>query len=299
MATPDPRITRPLYDPRIGLTLASQYTLIDRLGTGLAGPTYHAIQHPLDRPVIAELIEGPAYTDPLIRGRFVEETAPLVLPLGPGLARYRRFGIQPPIDFIPGSLYTIRDPTPGTPLDHHLHRRPHLTTAAALALLDATLTALAHAHRRGLTHRALRPAAIILHPQNHPTEPPRLTLIDTALAPLIEPPDGRTRVGDPAYFSPRLLHGQPPAPEDDLYAAAVLLYHLLTGAPPFIGPLTEILRGHLERPVRSLPTGIDPDRHLTHVIRRAMGREDPPFPDAPAMAAALRAAAEPITAAAG
>lgn len=282
------RVTTPLYDPRVGMTVGGEFPLLDRLGVGLAGPTYTAVQNPLDRRVIVELFEGPAYDDPLTRGRFVEETALLVLPLGPGLARYRRFGLQPPVDFLPGCLYAVRDPVPGTPLDAVLRHRASLPVPRALALIDAVLTALAHAHRRGVTHRAIRPAAVVLHLDlDHPA-PPAITLLDTGLAPLVEPATGKLRVGDPCYFAPRTLIGEPPAPEDDLYATGALLYTLLTGAPPFIGPTAEVIRAHLERPIRSLPTGIDPDRHLTRVVRRAMGRDGTPFADAAAMAEALR-----------
>lgn len=279
------RVTRPNLDPRVGRRIASEFELLERRGTGLAGPTYRARQIPLDRRLVVELIEGPGYDDPIARGRFIDETDLLVLPLGPGLARYRRFGIEPPGDYLPGCLYMIRDDIDGQPLDAILRRRASLTRPRAIGVTQAVLAALVRLHARDLIHRALRPAAVVLAP-GQPEAAPHVTLLDAGLAPLVEPPDGRHRVGDPAYFAPALITGAPITPAVDLYAAGALLYTLLTGAPPFIGPIADVLRAHLERPIHALPTGLDPDRQLTGIVRRAMGRGEP-FTDAADMARAL------------
>lgn len=280
------RVTRPNLDPRVGRRIAGQFDLVERLGTGLAGPIYRARQVPLGRSLVVELIEGPSYDDPLTRGRFISETDLLVLPLGPGLARYRRFGIQPPGDYLPGCLYAVRDAVDGQPLDAVLRRRASLARPRAIAVTRAVLAALTRLHTVGLVHRAVRPAAVITAGPNDPA----ITLLDAGLAPLLEPFDGCHRVGDPAYFAPALITGAPITPDVDLYATGALLYALLTGAPPFLGPLHDVLRAHLDRPIRALPTGLDPDRQLTRIVRRAMGRAEP-FTDAADMARALDAVA--------
>jgi eukaryotic-like serine/threonine-protein kinase len=160
---------------------------------------------------------------------------------------------------------------------------------AAAQILDG----LAHAHRKGIVHRDVKPANVLL--EDGPSLSVRL--LDFGLAQFDEA-DTLTAVGDVpgtlAYISPERLRGEDATPASDVWAVGVLLWEALAATHPFWGvPLPEVattieagappLAGH--RPDL-------PDRLLT-VIARALQTDPARRPKAAALAAGLRAALEP------
>jgi eukaryotic-like serine/threonine-protein kinase len=160
---------------------------------------------------------------------------------------------------------------------------------AAAQVLDG----LAHAHRKGIVHRDVKPANVLLE------DGPALSvrLLDFGLAQFDEA-DTLTAVGDVpgtlAYISPERLRGEDATPASDVWAVGVLLWEALAATHPFWGvPLPEVattieagappLAGH--RPDL-------PDR-LLNVIARALQTDPAKRPRAAALAAELRAAVEP------
>jgi eukaryotic-like serine/threonine-protein kinase len=160
---------------------------------------------------------------------------------------------------------------------------------AAAQVLDG----LAHAHRKGIVHRDVKPANVLL--EDGPTLSVRL--LDFGLAQFDEA-DTLTAVGDVpgtlAYISPERLRGEDATPASDVWAVGVLLWEALAATHPFWGvPLPKVattieagappLAGH--RPDL-------PNRLLT-VIARALQTDPARRPRASALAAELRAAVEP------
>jgi hypothetical protein len=160
---------------------------------------------------------------------------------------------------------------------------------AAAQVLDG----LAHAHRKGIVHRDVKPANVLLE------DGPALSvrLLDFGLAQFDEA-DTLTAVGDVpgtlAYISPERLRGEDATPASDVWAVGVLLWEALAATHPFWGvPLPQVattieagappLAGH--RPDL-------PDR-LLNVIARALQTDPARRPRAAALAAELRAAVEP------
>src|SRR5262249_21738393 len=103
-------------------------------------------------------------------------------------------------------------------------------------VVEQVARGLAAAHARGLVHRDVKPSNVLLE-----NAPPRAKVTDFGLARAVEgaaggaPPSGGG-VGTPAYMSPEQIS----SPErvdrrGDVYSLGVVLYDLLTGAPPFRG----------------------------------------------------------------
>jgi len=110
------------------------------------------------------------------------------------------------------------------------------TVEAAAQILDG----LAHAHARGIVHRDVKPANVLL------ADGPELNvrLCDFGLA-QFEDADTLTAVGDVpgtlAYIAPERLHGEEATPASDVWGVGVLLWEGLAGAHPFWGsPLHEL-----------------------------------------------------------
>ena len=129
--------------------------------------------------------------------------------------------------------------------------------------LAQLLSALAHAHARGVTHRDLKPNNVLVLSN----EPIQLELADFGIARLLEEPEDDTEqiIGTPEYMAPEALAGQREdvGPWSDLYSLGCVAWALLTGAPPVLGLPREILGAHSrgERPVLvprlALPPGTE------------------------------------------
>ena len=103
------------------------------------------------------------------------------------------------------------------------------------ALLDAAVKlchALGHAHSRGLIHRDLKPRNIIVDRKGEPF------VLDWGLAwqkGTKPDPNVQSIVGTPAYMSPEQVRGEEENLTDatDVYSLGAILYHIVTGRPPF------------------------------------------------------------------
>ncbi|EPX59900.1 Adenylate cyclase [Cystobacter fuscus DSM 2262] len=147
-------------------------------------------------------------------------------------------------------------------------------------LLSGLCTALEHVHGVGLVHRDLKPENLFLR------EGGALSLLDFGLARFLDAPDARQsepsvrltrtgeRLGTPFYMSPEQCLASPDVDaRADLYALGVLLFELLTGAPPFTGGPDEVRRGHVSlRPPLASERAALP-RALDDVLLRCLAKE--------------------------
>lgn len=90
-----------------------------------------------------------------------------------------------------------------------------------------------HAHERGVLHRDLKPANILIHADGRPL------VGDFGLARMLHAPSGVTMtgaaLGTPAYMSPEQAAGITVTTAADVFSLGAVLFHLLTGKPPFEG----------------------------------------------------------------
>ena len=159
----------------------------------------------------------------------------------------------------------------------------------AINLLDA----LEHAHEQGIIHRDVKPENVFLHKARSGKVVVKLldfgvmrVLKGTTRAP------GREFVGTPRYAPPEQLVGEPATAQSDVYAAALVLYEMVSGRGPFDDAPddTAIIAAHLTCPVPTLPPlqGVPPE--LDAVVSRALSKNAKDRPkDAFSFAAELRA----------
>jgi serine/threonine-protein kinase len=133
----------------------------------------------------------------------------------------------------------------GRPLDIVLQTSGVLPIAVVRAILFQVGSGLAYAHRRGVIHRDVKPANILLDRDGN------AIVTDFGIAKVAEVP-GQTKtgtmVGTPAYMSPEKCVAEAVTWASDQYSLGIVAYELLTGAPPFSGSSYATMQGHLEKP---------------------------------------------------
>ena len=163
-----------------------------------------------------------------------------------------------------------------------------LTEEEAGRILSQVTSALQFAHEHGIVHRDIKPSNILLDNDiDH-----YVYLADFGLAKAMAEGSDITQtgclIGTPDYMAPELID-KPESVSSDIYALGILLYHMLTGRPPFRGtsPLAVLWKHVHEQPI--LPSHLNPviSPPIEQVILRAL-RKDPQqrFPSAMALAQA-------------
>jgi len=139
-------------------------------------------------------------------------------------------------------------------------RPARLLPPALVARLGARVAeALAHAHRRGVVHRDVKPANVLVDWTRDVVK-----LSDFGLARSTEHTQTRSGVtlGSPDYMAPEQLAGGPVGPAADLYGLGVTLYELLSGRRPHqadnLGELLRAVAREPAPPLRELRPELDP-----------------------------------------
>jgi serine/threonine protein kinase len=200
-----------------------------------------------------------------------------------------------PIHFVGdrgGLVYYAMPYVEGRSLGDILRNEGPLDPERAVHLIRPVLQALAHAHEKGMIHRDLKPDNIILDQQSG-----RPLLVDFGIVKQAGDGAGATLsgfvVGTPTYMSPEQALGQANVDHrSDIYAMGGVLFHLVTGTPPFEGDTSqEVIGRHIGHPV-PIPSSVNArvPVWLSDVIAIALAkRPDDRFQSATEMADALRA----------
>ncbi|MCC7536127.1 MAG: protein kinase [Deltaproteobacteria bacterium] len=232
------RITRQ-SDPLAGHELDGRYRLLSLIGEGGMGFVYRAEQIGLRRHVAVKMLYAERLRDESIALRFRREARVLAKLDHPGCVRVLDVG-----DAEGKTPYIVMELVEGEPLDFVLARKGRLGPRSALRIGAQLADAIAAAHADGIVHRDLKPANVQLEGD---LEQPTARILDFGLARLLEGPEGEegsdaklTRegvvFGTPEYMSPEQAMGAAVDGRTDLYSLGLVLYEMLTGAPPFRAP---------------------------------------------------------------
>ena len=228
------------------------YTVLRVLGSGGMGQVY-LVTHPrLPREDALKVLPAEVTDEPEYRSRFARE-ADLAAGLShPHIVRIYDRGEND------GRLWISMDYVAGTDVHHLLGERYQsgMPVDEASSVITAVASALDYAHHRGLLHRDVKPANILL------TEPDggqarRIYLADFGIARRMDDASGLTAanfaVGTVAYAAPEQLKGDPIDGRADQYALACTAFHLLTGAPPYTDTNpTVVITQHVSAPPPSI-----------------------------------------------
>ncbi|MFD3746021.1 protein kinase [Nocardia sp. NPDC058633] len=232
---------------------------IDRLlGRGGMGTVYLAAHPRLPRRVALKLLNRELYSDHEVRGRFEREADVSAHLDHPGIVSVLDRGVED------GLMWISMQYVDGT--DAAVFRREPMDPARAVGIITQTAEALDYAHDRGVLHRDVKPANILLTPTRSGD---RVLLTDFGIARLRGDARQLTRTGaflaTLAYASPEQLSGAPVDHRSDQYSLGCTLFALLTGESPFPADNPgAVVAAHLTKPaprasavIGDLPPGID------------------------------------------
>lgn len=134
-----------------------------------------------------------------------------------------------------GDTYLVMEHLAGEPLSARLVRGGALPMSETLAIAMQIADALAAVHRRGIVHRDLKTENVLVGLDADGETLAKL--IDFGVAEIVGSPDGAmscsTVVGTPESMSPEQATAGTIDRRSDIYSFGVLLYEMVTGAPPF------------------------------------------------------------------
>jgi serine/threonine-protein kinase len=247
------------------------YTILRKLGSGGMGAVYLA-QHPrLPRQDALKVLPANLTGDPEYRARFLREAE-----IAAGLSHPNIVAIYDRGEY-DGRFWISMQYVPGTDMSDLMseHYPGGMPVDGLLAVIKAVGSALDYAHYRGLLHRDVKPANILLTDPDGPTR--RAYLADFGIARHIEDSSKLTAtnmaVGTVTYAAPEQLMGEAVDGRADQYALACTMFHLLTGAPPYSGSSPAVITQHMAGPIPSLEQ-VRPDLGaLDAVLRKAMAKD--------------------------
>ena len=216
------------------------YRIEHVLGRGGMGVVYLGVQERLNRKVALKVIVPELAADPVFRQRFEQEAEhaasidhPNVVPI------YEANEVN-------GSLYLAMRFVDGDDLGTILRQTSGLPAASAAAIVSQVAAALDAAHAGGLVHRDIKPANILIEggrPDGH------VYLTDFGLTKTAEAQASFTHtgrfVGTLDYAAPEQIEGGVTDARTDVYALTCVLWHALTGEPPYEGGDAQKMWAHM------------------------------------------------------
>lgn len=230
---------------RLQAALGPDYAVEGKLGAGGFAIVYLVRDVHLKRKLAVKVLSPDVIASHSVLERFRREAETIAQLSHPHIV---------PLHFIgqkEGLVYLVMQAVEGGSLWDRLEREKQLPIADAARIFAEVASALAHAHKRGVVHRDIKPQNVLID-----RETGRALVTDFGIA---RTAGGASLtatgmvVGTPTYLSPEQVTGEPSDHRADIYALGVMAYEMLAGEAPFTGATpTAVLMKRLSGPARPL-----------------------------------------------
>ena len=237
--------------------------ILEEIGSGGMATVYRAVQQPLGRVVAIKALKPSIAVDSQFAKRFELEAH--------FMASLQHENILHVHDFLKqeGSMFIVMEYVRGIDLFDLLEKRRMLPPDVAAIIALAVARALDYAHFRGIVHRDVKPANVMISRQGE------VKLMDFGIARDESQRDlteTGTGLGTPSYMSPEQILGDKLDFRSDIFSLGIVLYQMVTGRKPFIedDSHTVMQKIRLDRYVS--PRRLNPSvpRRLEHIMARCM-----------------------------
>jgi serine/threonine-protein kinase len=248
------------------------YTILRMLGGGGMGDVYVASHPRLPREEALKVLPADYTDDPEYRARFAREAD-----LAAGLSHPHIVAVHDRGE-ANGQLWISMEYVAGTDMARLLRTNypGGMPLNEVVPIIAAVASALDYAHHRGLLHRDVKPANILLTDPDGQAR--RIFLADFGIARRIDDSSNltaeNTTVGTVAYVAPEQLRGEPVDGRCDQYSLACTAFQLLVGEPPYVHPNpTVVIAHHINSPPPSIAVHRPDLAALESVFATAMAKQ--------------------------
>ncbi len=247
-------------------SFSNRYEIVRTIARGGMADVYLARDQLLDRPVAVKVLFAEFARDPSFVERFRREAQAAANLSHPNIVAIYDWGQEDDTYFI------VMEYVDGQSLREVLRSRGKLPVHESVQIAAEIAGALAYANRSGVVHRDVKPGNVLITPGGVV----KVTDFGIARAGTSEALTQTGSVmGTATYFSPEQAQGLPVDGRSDVYSLGVVLYEMLTGAPPFSGdtPIAvayKHVREEPSAPSRQVP-GLSPD--LERIVLTAMAKD--------------------------
>ncbi len=235
------------------------YHLMEKLGQGAMGVVYKARQASMDRLVAVKLLHPKLAADPEFLHRLTREAHTAAKLSHNNIVQAIDVGSAGPLH------YFVMELVEGKTIRQEMDAGKKYTEHEALEIVVQIAQALQHAARRGLVHRDVKPANIVL------TADGVAKLADLGMARDAADMAQAKRekglaIGTPYYIAPEQVRGRQDVDvRADMYSLGATLYHMTTGQPPFPGKdVDRLLEAHLSEE-------LTPPDHINQNLSSGLG----------------------------
>lgn len=240
-----------------------RFTIVRELGRGAQSVVYLALDPHLQRQVAIKTMRV-THGEASQNRRLLEEARIVSQLRHPNIVPIFEAGEEQ------GDFYLVFEHVPGESLADHLKKHGAPPVDKSIAIMQAVLDAVVHAHAQGIIHRDLKPSNILVD-----DDVPRV--MDFGIAAYAEAlaPDGGALSGTPAYMAPEYIARRISSEKSDIFSAGLVFYELLTGQQAVAGSdIKSVMKKIADEDIR-LPAAVGSalDARLTPLLYRALARD--------------------------
>jgi predicted Ser/Thr protein kinase len=243
-----------------------KYEVVERIGRGGMGVIFSARDPMLNRPVALKVISALEVTAEL-RSRFFREAQACARLSHPNIVTVYDMGEDD------GRLFIVMELLEGEDLRQLIGRRAPLAVEEMLPIMQQVCDGLHYAHQKGIVHRDVKPANIML------LRTGQVKILDFGIARVAAADADLTRtgmiMGTLRYVAPEQVRGRADH-RSDIFSVGAVFYELLSSRPAFMGEdpieILEQLRTGTPRPLCEIDPELPPE--LAAIVEQAM-RKDP------------------------